>query len=204
MRVVGDERTDRERPVAQRTRDRCGAAQLARRSCTRAARQRACRSRGRRRIPLRARADPQAAHALGQLLRERYDQLERVPAVPASAGRALPAGPRAVPHATHESLGEVLGAGGERSSPTIARSIGSCCAAGKACRDGCSRERSGSQSAVAARRSVRRAGALGPGRVAELRPVPRSRRSCCRRSGRCPSSTTRCCSSSSTRPPSCG
>ena len=60
-----------------------------------------------------ARADPQAAYALGQLLRERHDQLEHVPAVPASAGRALPAGPRAVPHATHESLGEILGAGGE-------------------------------------------------------------------------------------------
>ena len=67
----------------------------------------------RRRLPLRAHADSPAAHALGQLLRERHHQPERVPAVPASGGRALPADPRAVPHAAHESLREILGAGRE-------------------------------------------------------------------------------------------
>ena len=56
---------------------------------------------------------------------------------------------RAMPHAAHESLGEILGAGRRASSLNTARSTRSCCAAGRACRDGCSRERAGSPSAIA-------------------------------------------------------
>jgi hypothetical protein len=41
---------------------------------------------------LRSRASSQATHPLGQLFCQRYDQPERVPAVPASGSRALSAG----------------------------------------------------------------------------------------------------------------
>ena len=122
-----------------------------------------------------------------------------------SAGRALPAGPRAVPHAAHESLATILGAGGEPSSPTIAPGSGAAARlAERAGMDVLVSDQDPTISRSRPGRPVGRAGALGPRRVAELRPVPRSRPAAVARSSRCPSSTTRCCSSSSTRPPSCG
>ena len=97
------------------------------------------------------------------------------PVVPAAAGRALPAGPRALPHAAHESLGALLVAGGElRARLPGARSRAVARLAERARMDVLVSEHDPEPPGKPGR-PVRRAGALGPRRVAELRPVPRAR-----------------------------